>query len=84
MKSTGIVRKVDPLGRIVIPIEVRRSLDIEDSDGLEIYIERDRIILSKYQRKSECVFCGSTSKLSDFKSKTVCERCLSAVHKQVG
>ena len=47
MKSTGIVRKVDELGRVVIPIELRRTMDIEEKDGLEIYVDNDRIILRK-------------------------------------
>ena len=54
MKSTGIVRKVDELGRVVIPIELRRTLDIEEKDSLEIYVDSDRIILRKYE--PACVF----------------------------
>jgi len=57
MKSTGIVRKVDELGRIVIPIELRRTLDIEIKDALEIYVDRDQIILKKYE--PACLFCGN-------------------------
>ena len=55
MKSTGIVRKVDELGRIVLPIEMRRTLDIAEKDALEIYVEGDSIILRKYQ--PACIFC---------------------------
>ena len=58
MKSTGMVRKVDELGRIVIPIEMRRTLDIEEKDVLEIFVEEDRIILRKHE--VACVFCDST------------------------
>ena len=54
MKSTGIVRKVDELGRIVLPIELRRNLDIAERDGMEIFVENDRIILRKYE--PACVF----------------------------
>jgi len=57
MKSTGIVRKVDELGRVVIPIEVRRTLEINEKDPLEIYIDQDRIILKKYQ--PGCHACGN-------------------------
>ena len=58
MKSTGIIRKVDDLGRIVLPIELRRTLDIAERDELEIYMENDRIILQKFE--PACIFCGSS------------------------
>lgn len=73
MKSTGIIRKVDELGRIVLPIELRRVLDIAERDELEIYTENDRIILKKHQ--TSCVFCGSAKALIVFKDKHVCEVC---------
>ena len=75
MKSTGIVRKVDELGRIVLPIELRRTLDISEKDALEIYVEGDKIILHKDH--DACVFCGSTTALSGFKGRFVCADCLS-------
>jgi transcriptional pleiotropic regulator of transition state genes len=84
VKSTGIVRKVDELGRVVIPIELRRTLDIDVKDSLEIYVDKDRIILRKYQPSFECVFCGSVDETIDFKGKPVCQKCLSAVHKNAG
>ena len=74
MKSTGIVRKVDELGRIVLPIELRRMLDIAERDELEIYMENDRIILQKYE--SSCVFCASTQGLVSYKGKNVCQTCI--------
>jgi len=77
MKSTGIVRKVDDLGRVVIPIELRRNLDIAEKDGLEIYVDNDRIILRKYE--PACVFCGSADDVSSFKSKNVCKECLAVM-----
>lgn len=80
MKSTGIVRKVDELGRVVIPIELRRTMDIEEKDGLEIYVDNDRIILRKYE--PACVFCGNASEVTHFK-KNVCKDCLEAMHKTV-
>lgn len=82
MKSTGIVRKVDELGRVVIPIELRRTLNINEKDALEIYVEKDRIILHKYQPVDECIFCGSTEKLSLFREKSVCGVCLKELHKK--
>ena len=73
MKSTGIIRKVDELGRIVLPIELRRVLDIAEKDELEIYTESDRIVLKKHQ--TSCVFCGSSKALIVFKEKHICEQC---------
>jgi AbrB family transcriptional regulator, transcriptional pleiotropic regulator of transition state genes len=74
MKSTGIVRKVDELGRVVIPIELRRTLDIEERDSLEIYVDSDRIVLRKYE--PACVFCGNADEVTNFKGKNVCKACL--------
>lgn len=74
MKSTGIVRKVDELGRIVLPIEMRRTLDIEERDALEIYVEGDNIILRKYQ--AACVFCDSVREITSFKGRCVCADCI--------
>ena len=61
MKSTGIVRKVDELGRVVIPIELRRTLDIHEKDAMEIYTDTDRIILKKYTPNMTCHLTGETS-----------------------
>lgn len=74
MKSTGIIRKVDELGRIVLPIELRRTLDIEERDELEIYMENDRIILQKFE--TSCVFCASSHGLVRYRSKNVCSECI--------
>lgn len=74
MKSTGIIRKVDDLGRIVLPIELRRTLDIAERDELEIYIENERIILQKYE--PACVFCGSPRDLVSYRRKNVCQDCI--------
>ena len=73
MKATGIVRKVDELGRIVLPIELRRTLDIEERDALEIYLDEDRIVLQKYE--PACLFCGSNHGLVSYKGKNVCAGC---------
>lgn len=61
MKSTGIVRKVDELGRVVIPIELRRSLGIEVKDPIEIYVDDDKIILRKYESRMSCHITGEVS-----------------------
>ena len=73
MKSTGILRKVDELGRVVIPIELRNKLDIHEKDPLEIYVEGNDIILRKFQ--PNCIFCGSTENLVEYKDKLVCDKC---------
>ena len=75
MKSTGIVRKVDELGRIVLPVEMRRTLDIAEKDAVEIYVEGDSIILRKYQ--ASCIFCGSAKAVSGFHGKFICQDCVS-------
>lgn len=74
MKSTGIVRKVDELGRIVLPIELRRTLDIEVKDALEIYVDGAQIILKKYE--PACIFCGNAKDVANFKGKNICRNCL--------
>ena len=77
MKSTGIVRKVDELGRIVLPIEMRRTLGIEERDPLEIYVDGDSVILKKVQ--TACVFCGSTKDVLSFEGKNVCPDCIATL-----
>ena len=74
MKSTGIVRKVDELGRIVLPIELRRTLDIAEKDSLEIYVDEDAIILRKYQ--PACIFCDNAKDIVSFKGKNICPECI--------
>ena len=77
MKSTGIVRKVDELGRIVLPIELRRTLNIEEKDALEIYVDGENIILKKYE--PACVFCGNAKDVTVFKNKNICSNCISQI-----
>ena len=74
MKSTGVVRKVDILGRIVFPIELRRSLDINEGDPLEIYVDGEQIILKKYE--PACIFCGDARDVINYKGKNICKKCL--------
>lgn len=75
MKSTGVVRKLDELGRIVLPIELRRTLDISVRDTLEIFVEDDKIILKKYH--PACIFCNDAHNVQPFKGKLVCNSCIS-------
>ena len=77
MKSTGIVRKVDELGRIVLPIELRRTFDLNEKDAIEIYTDDDTIILKKFQRT--CVFCNSPEDITDYKGKSICSVCLAEI-----
>ena len=81
MKSTGIVRKVDELGRIVLPIEMRRTLDIAEKDTLEVYVEGDSIILRKYQ--DACVFCDSVRDLVSYKGRCVCQDCIAMLSRTI-
>lgn len=82
MKSTGIVRKVDELGRVVIPIELRRTLSINEKDALEIYVDSDRIVLRKYEPTCACVFCGNADNVTQFRSKNICSACMKEMHKK--
>ena len=77
MKSTGIVRKVDELGRVVLPIELRRTLDINLKDSLEIYVDGENVILKKYS--PACIFCGEAADIADFKGKNICPDCLNEI-----
>ena len=79
MKSTGIVRKVDELGRIVLPIELRRTLDIAEKDSLEIYVDGPTIVLRKYQ--PACIFCDDAKDVLSFKGKNICVNCIKTLHK---
>lgn len=79
MKSTGVVRKLDELGRIVIPIELRRTMDIAVKDTLEIFVEGDQIILKKYH--PACIFCNDARDVILYKGKLVCEKCLAELRR---
>lgn len=74
MKSTGIVRRIDELGRIVLPAELRRTLDIGERETMEIFVDGSAIVLKKYS--PACIFCDSGRDVSVFKGKNVCARCL--------
>ena len=77
MKATGIIRKVDELGRIVLPIELRRSLDIADRDELEIFVEGDSVILRKHE--ASCIFCDGAA-VRMFQGKSICASCLQKLY----
>ena len=74
MKATGIVRKVDELGRVVLPIELRRTLGMKVRDPLEIYVDGESIILKKYA--PSCIFCGESDNLVKYKGKKICRKCI--------
>lgn len=79
MKSTGVVRKIDELGRVVLPKELRRSLDLNEKDPMEIYVDGEMIIFKKYQ--PDCIFCGSGDEIKTYRSKNVCSKCLREMQK---
>jgi transcriptional pleiotropic regulator of transition state genes len=74
MKSTGIVRNIDELGRIVVPKEIRRKLGIANTDPVEIYVEGDKIILTKYL--PVCHFCSGSENVVEYKGKQICKACI--------
>jgi len=79
MKSTGIVRKVDELGRVVLPIELRRTMDIVEKDALEIFVDGNSIILKKYE--PACIFCSDAKNVSSYKGKNICRECMNELKK---
>ena len=81
MKATGLVRKVDELGRVVIPIELRNKFDIKVKDPIEIFVDSNTIVLKKYE--PNCVFCGNTKELVSYNDKLVCEKCIEKLNNKV-
>ena len=79
MKSTGIIRKVDELGRVVIPIEIRNQFNIAEKDPIEIYVDGSSIVLKKYE--PNCIFCGNTENLINYNDKLICEDCSKKISK---
>lgn len=77
MKATGIVRKVDELGRVVLPIELRRTLGISEKDPIEIFVEGESVIFKRYE--PACVFCNSTTNIKQFRGKLICGECIAAM-----
>jgi len=79
MKSTGMVRPIDELGRIVLPKEIRRSFDLSPKDSVEIFTDGDKIILQKYA--PACIFCGNADDVVYFNGKRICSECLDKIKK---
>ena len=79
MENMGYSRRVDELGRVVLPIEIRRRLGIEERDALDISLDKDRIIMKKWQQA--CVFCGSEISVDTYKEKQVCKSCAGELKK---
>ena len=77
MKSTGVVRKVDELGRIVLPISIRQIMDINEKDSLEIFTDENKIILQKYQPC--CLFCNDADGVTYFNGKRICQKCIEKI-----
>ena len=74
MKSTGIVRKIDDLGRIVLPRELRKVLEIKERDAIEIFVDGNFIMLQKYE--PSCVFCGNAENVNGYKGRNICAQCI--------
>lgn len=81
METTGIVRKLDELGRIVLPMELRKTLDLKVKDSIEITTDKGSIILKKFS--PACIFCGKETKVTDFKDKNICLKCLEELKAQI-
>lgn len=77
MSRKGITRGLDSLGRIVIPMSIRKMLNITNDDTLEVYTEGDKIIIKKYE--PFCVFCGSENEISDCEGKKICKNCINKI-----
>ncbi|MBE6911584.1 MAG: AbrB/MazE/SpoVT family DNA-binding domain-containing protein [Ruminococcaceae bacterium] len=77
MKSTGIIRKIDDLGRVVLPMELRKKMGIDQRDPIEIYVDGDAIILKKHE--TSCIFCGNNKNLIEYKGKHVCSECAKSI-----
>ncbi len=81
MKSTGIIRKIDELGRVVIPIEMRNKLNIQEKDPIEIFADGNSIVLKKFE--PNCIFCNNTKNLTKYKDKLICEKCAKKITKLI-
>ena len=77
MKDTGVVRKIDPLGRLVIPIEVRRELGLNENEPVEMYVENKRVIIEKYN--PSCLICGATENVKKINEKSICDSCINRI-----
>lgn len=82
LKKTGIKRRIDELGRIVLPIEIRNKLEIEVKDSMEIYVDNDKIVLRKYE--PSCIFCGNSKETTKYNEKLVCQKCIKQIKEKCG
>lgn len=82
IKATGIVRRIDELGRVVLPVELRRTLGIEEKDGLEIYVDGELIVLQKYL--PICLFCGNAKDVQQYRGKVICQECVKQITEAAG
>lgn len=82
MKPTGIVRQVDKLGRIVLPIELRKTLNIEHKDAIEIFTDHNTVILRKYE--PSCIFCGSVTNVTTYRGRNICPECIIRMQEDIG
>ena len=81
MKATGIIRRVDELGRVVIPIEIRNKFDIAEKDPIEIYVDGSSIVLKKYE--PNCIFCGNSKNLISYNDKLICKKCAEKISQEL-
>ena len=81
MRATGVVRKVDQLGRIVIPSEIRNRFEIKEGTVLEMYTNENTIVLKKYEPECKCIFCGEGKFVVEFKNKKICTNCIETISK---
>lgn len=79
MRSLGMVRRIDELGRIVLPIEIRRMMELNPGEGVEIFSEKNRVILQKYS--PACIFCGEADDIISYKDKKICRKCYEELRK---
>ncbi|WP_027085435.1 AbrB/MazE/SpoVT family DNA-binding domain-containing protein [Cohnella panacarvi] len=82
MKATGIVRKIDGLGRVVIPMEMRKTMDLPEGTALEIFVNGNQIVLRRYE--PGCVFCGSMTDVKVIREKLICTSCVSEIAESRG
>ena len=78
MKSTGILRRIDDLGRLVLPMELRNKLELGKGDPIEIYVEGDTVVLKKYE--PSCIFCNESENITKHKGKNICRNCVEELH----
>lgn len=81
MKSSGIVRRMDPLGRLVVPKEIRKVLNINPQDPFEIYVDNNTIVLRKYE--PACFFCNETENVINYHGYNICKNCIEKLKESI-